>query len=49
MQTFLVIVEAKLFTVSRIVEAANKAAAAAQVDQTGARCVTVELASIEIN
>lgn len=44
---FLVTVKAKLFTVNRVVSAASKAEAAAQVDQTGAVWVSVEVATYD--
>ena len=45
--TYLVIIHSKLFSINRLVEAATPAEAAAQVDQTGARTVWVELAAFE--
>jgi len=43
---YLVTVQAKLFTVNRIVEAQSVAGAAAQVDQTGAVWVCVQVATV---
>lgn len=47
MQDYLVIIQAKLFAINRIVRATSVADAAAQVDQTGARMMWVELATFE--